>query len=159
QDLYGVSAARSDDAWAVGQYANYGLSAYGALIEHWDGAKWSEVPNPGTYGLFGVAALSATNAWAVGGPQILHWDGSSWRLIPSPQPQNGSGYQLRAVAAVSATNVWAVGYRELPSGEGYVYDTLIEHWDGTSWTLSPGVEPNPGYDYLYGVAARTPTSV
>jgi hypothetical protein len=159
QELYGVSAVSSGDIWAVGQYANYGPSAYGGLIERWNGSQWSEVPNPATYGLYGVAALSASNAWAVGGPQILHWDGSSWRVVPSPQPQNGGGYQLRAIAAVSANDVWAVGYREVPSGEGYFYDTLIEHWNGTSWTLSPGVEPDLGYDYLFGVTARTSTSV
>lgn len=50
---------------------------------------------------------------------------------------------LHAVAAHSATDVWAVGYA---SGT-----TLIEHWNGTRWSLVSS--PNPaGYDRLSGVA-------
>ena len=50
-------------------------------------------PKPG-FGefLYGLAALSASDAWAVGlyqnGTGVLtlteHWDGTSWRLVASP---------------------------------------------------------------------------
>src|ERR1700758_502951 len=36
----------------------------------------------------GVAATSASNAWAVGGNNgstlIAHWDGTAWKQVPSP---------------------------------------------------------------------------
>ncbi len=47
---------------------------------------------------------------------------------------------------------------EVTSGEGYSYDTVIEHWDCSSWKLVLGVEP--GYsDRLSGVTALSATSV
>jgi hypothetical protein len=55
-------------------------------VVHWDGTAWRRVPSPspGTFAsLSGVAATSATNAWAVGGADagktlILHWNGTAW---------------------------------------------------------------------------------
>jgi hypothetical protein len=61
--------------------------------------------------LAGVAATSASNAWAVGCANcftstsktlIVRWNGKVWRRVPSPSPGAGAG--LSAVAAVrSAT--------------------------------------------------------
>src|SRR5262249_8996815 len=57
-----VSADASNDVWAVGNSPG--------LILHFDGTSWSRtVLKPALYGgpaLFGVAALSPTNVWAVG---------------------------------------------------------------------------------------------
>jgi len=38
-------------------------------------------------------------------------------------------YVLNAVAAVLSSDVWTVGYLN--------YGTLIEHWDGTKWSIVP----------------------
>src|SRR5690349_23862840 len=57
---------------------------------------------------------------------------SSWNIIPSPSP---FASVLLGVTSFSATNAWAVG-----SSNG---TTLIEHWDGKSWTqqtASTGIE-------------------
>jgi hypothetical protein len=53
----------------------------------------------------------------------------TWRVVSSPTLKNS---QLSGVAAISARDVWAVG----ATGE----NSLIEHWDGTSWRVvdSPG---------------------
>jgi hypothetical protein len=161
QDLYGVAASSASDVWTVGQYTNYSPSyRYGGLIEHWNGKVWSNVANPSTTGLYGVAALASNNAWAAGGAQILHWDGTAWSIVPSPQPGNPSnGYFLRAVSAVSANDVWAVGYTEIASGEGYTYGPLIEHWDGSTWTVSPSAIDFHSPITFYGVTALSATSV
>ena len=52
-----------------------------------------------------------------------------WRIVPSPSP--GSSAMLNGVAAVSENNIWAVGVSS---------NTLVEHWNGTSWKVisSPG---------------------
>ena len=86
-------------------------------------------------GLAGVAATSATNAWAVGStgsslspkPLIVHWNGTIWKQAPSSGLPSG---ELRAVAATSASNAWAVG--STTSGQ-----SLILHWNGTSWKRVP----------------------
>ncbi len=159
QDLYSVAAVSTSDIWAVGQGFSYSPYGYTTLAEHWNGSAWSEVTSPGYVALRGVTAVASNNVWAVGGSQILHWNGTSWSIVTSPQPPNGDGYELRAVAAVSASNIWAVGYEEIAAGEGYVYDPLIEHWDGSSWQLAPGADPNAGTTFLSGVTAPSSTSV
>lgn len=67
--LYDVSADPAGDAWSVGFYYIPGDSQDQTLIEQWDGSAWRIVdsPNDGpTSTLYGVATLSATEAWAVG---------------------------------------------------------------------------------------------
>jgi len=60
--------------------------------------------------LDGVAAVSATNAWAVGGNTagalMLRWNGTSWDKVSG---SDSAGASLSAVTATSATNAWAVG--------------------------------------------------
>src|SRR5262249_18000647 len=106
-------------------------------------------PSTGGSGLYGVAVRGPWDASALGvarsarGSQapslILHWDGARWTQVPSPNP--GSVQDLLfGVAATSASNAWAVGFSE--SGGADSDQTLIERWDGSSWTQVPS--PNPG---------------
>src|SRR5208282_4459235 len=91
--------------------------------------------------LYGVAATSATNAWAVGFTAssqafqtlIMRWKGTSWKRVSSPDPAGGG--QLNGVAATAADSAWAVGSYLTGSGTA---GTLIERWNGTSWKLVTG---------------------
>jgi hypothetical protein len=57
------------------------------------------------------------------------------------------------VAATSPTDAWAVGIPYTNTGT----KSLIEHWDGTTWTRVP--TPNPNSDsYLSAVAATSPAN-
>jgi hypothetical protein len=105
-------------------------------------------PNGSTYPmsvLTSVGGLSPNAAWAVGvtyavgntiGPidsLIEQWDGSTWHLVANP------GHEaLNSVAATSPNDVWAVG-GQLNYGVGA--GTLILRWDGTMWSVVPGVQP------------------
>ena len=62
-----------------------------------------------------------------------HWDGTRWKIVPSPNKGTGDN-TLHGVAAVSASHVWAVGYTGPTEGE---QRPLIEHWNGSSWSLFP----------------------
>jgi hypothetical protein len=80
----------------------------------------------------------------------------TWKIFSSPNVGTGTyGNQLNAVAVVSADDVWAVGFSPHPSGTPlYIRQTLIEHWDGSNWSVVPS--PNPAgktYVVLNGVAA------
>jgi hypothetical protein len=111
---------------------------------------WHVVPTPldkrSDRRLYAVAAVSATDAWAVGQtirgtkpgkPLIEHWDGAVWTIVTSPLPSGAIGGWLRAVSVVSATDVWAVGQYHAGSGD---YLVLVEHWNGTAWkTVSSGI--------------------
>ncbi|HTG46313.1 MAG TPA: hypothetical protein VK646_01485 [Actinomycetota bacterium] len=139
--LHGVAAADATHVWAVG----VGLTMSGGvpLIERWNGTDWSQDAAPGDGTLWGVGALSATDAWAVGSTMagttlIERWNGSSWSIVPSADPSTND--ILYAVAPISGTDVWAVGRSDA--------GTLLEHWNGSAWTAS-----TVGGGSLTGIAA------
>jgi len=74
---------------------------------------------------------------------IEHWDGASWTISPSPNTAADQANFLRDVQCTSATDCWAVGYSSLNAVPNASTVTLIERWNGTSWTIvsSPN---NPG---------------
>jgi hypothetical protein len=112
-----------------------------------------------------VAALSATDQWAVGSwlhfpdayvfhTLVEHWDGSSagWTVVPSPNSLALNSY-LYGVAADAPDDVWAVGGTDQ---SGPPYHSLVEHWDGTAWSIVSAAS-FPGV--LYGVVALAPNNV
>jgi hypothetical protein len=156
--LSGVAATSAGNAWAVGSSGS--LTSPKALIVHWNGTGWKQMPSPAPAGsaLAGVAATSATNAWAVGSTStgkalILRWNGTAWAQVSSPRPGAFSG--LSGVAAVSASSAWAVG--ETGNGTGGSVKTLILHWNGTAWKQVSSPSPAGGAG-LSGVAADSASS-
>lgn len=88
-----------------------------------------------------MSADAPGDVWAVGSQgqpsfrdrQILveHWDGSSWRLSPAPDASFND--VLAGVSALSPTDAWAVGsYSTGGTGRNHL---LIEHWNGTAWSI------------------------
>ena len=155
--LYGVSAVSPVDAWAVGYYRDVTTSVWHTLILHWNGSKWTRVKSPSPPGgpgqgsfLLSVSADSSTDAWAVGQVSnganhtlVLHWDGTSWARISSPNPGgtiSGSENSLASVSAVSGTDAWAAG--DFGNSTSHADQTLVEHWNGTSWRVT--ASPSPG---------------
>ncbi len=147
-ELDAVAAISTNDVWAVGSSVFNSLADREALIEHWNGTKWSLVPTPvppayDSYNLNGITAISANDIWAVGDelvpnddvPLTMHWDGTSWKIVPTPiQPEGYASEpyaqsQLFSVSAISSNNVWAVGSYDVG------YSSLTLHWDGTAWTV------------------------
>ena len=167
--LTGVAAVSPSDVWAVGGSGGwYSNRLTKTLVEHWDGSRWRVVPSPnsgsGLNELTGVAAAGPDDIWAVGytsddgDPRTLieHWGGRRWNVIPSPSPGTGGNY-LYAVTAIGADDVWAVGASgDVNFASGV---TLIEHWDGTSWTVVGGPDPSGQGDLLFGVAAASSQDV
>jgi len=168
-DLWSVDARTVDDVWAVG--ADYDVpSSVGSttVIWHHDANGWTEVtpsdwsdPSAIQGELFGVAALSPSDVWAVGdtgsngesggtsGAEmlIMHYDGTSWTRVPTPDPRAAS--TLHSVAAASPSDVWAFG--DVAGSTGT--DTPMRlHWDGSTWSVAPGdwAVPSPG-----GLSAAT----
>jgi hypothetical protein len=169
-ELSDVTAVAPDDVWAVGSLTCDGLSA--ALVERWDGERWSRVDVPlprraTNTGLTGITAVAGTDVWAVGFSSrgsdpgrnlIVHWDGTRWTIVPSPNPGDASyNHGLSDVSGSRSSDVWAAG------GRSNVDDVLPEmlHWDGTAWSNSPipasGFDDPPG-DGLYGVVSLSKRS-
>jgi hypothetical protein len=133
------------------------------------GPSWSIVPsaNASTTSvsnnvLTGVSALSNTDVWAVGYfnstsnnviNQTLaeHWNGTAWSLVPTPNVGT-MGSQLQGVSALSDTDVWAVGnFSTSSTASGG--RTLIEHFDGTAWSVVASPSPSTQGDFLTAVIA------
>src|SRR5438552_5030878 len=55
--LSGIAVVSANDVWAVGTYNNGGSDQ--ALTMHWDGTRWSVIPNPSAGSLVKVAAVSS----------------------------------------------------------------------------------------------------
>jgi len=169
--LTSVAVVSANDVWAVGYYLE---SNWRTLTVHWDGSTWSIIPSPnvGPYGnyLYSVAVRAANDVWAVGSTNnggntlVLHWDGTSWSTVPSPSIPDWTN-ALNSVTIVSADDIWAVG---VATSTYYISDgdpitssqTLIEHWNGSVWSIVPSPNPGDGNNYygtitteLYGVAA------
>jgi hypothetical protein len=166
--LNGVAALGPANAWAVGKGRNGA-----ALAEHWDGTAWSVVPVPTPAGaassqLAGISARSASDIWAVGSVATVagttvqtrtlveHWNGTAWSVVTSRNATNSN--LLTGVAAVAANNVWAVGYTVTTDGTGQPDRTLIEHWNGSAWSLVASPSPASN-DSLSGVAARSASDI
>jgi hypothetical protein len=113
--FYGLTASQGQ-AWAVGEYLD-GSYQDRALIESWNGTRWSiaDNPQPGSVRdmLFGASALSPSDVRAVGDQEgrsgkfetlAEHWDGSGWTVIPTPDPgSNGCGPGNRQQQHAGAT--------------------------------------------------------
>jgi hypothetical protein len=132
--LLGVSVLPSGQAWAVGYFVNAEYQQQ-TLVEHYNGTRWSVVPSPSPGGrqniLYGVAAVTDSDVWAVGADQDAstngtwhtlaeHWDGTAWTTVPSEDP-GITGNQFYAVTAVSANSVYATGQQ---AGSGFPSSAL-----------------------------------
>jgi hypothetical protein len=130
-------------AWAVGYYVS-GKFQQQTLIEHFNGSSWSVVPSPSPGSrqniLFGVAAISDSDVWAVGGQEdssglwhtlTEHWNGSEWSIVDAMDAVT-NGTQFYAVTAISSDNVYAVGQQ---AGAEFPNQALIKQWNGQSWNV------------------------
>jgi hypothetical protein len=158
--LHDVAVITPCRAFAVGTYRNAGSER--ALIERWNGERWSivDLPDFGVThdGLQGVAAAATNDVWAVGAaltgafadrPLILRWQGGPWTRIPAPATGES---KLYAVDVVAADDVWAVGQRH---DDADVEQPLIERWNGRRWKVVPTPEL-PAGGALYAVDASGP---
>lgn len=164
----GITAVSTNDVWAVGQGDPSGLN--GTLIQNWNGTSWSVIPAPGFPDgdtALATSAISAADIWTVGAYFISnaegsaaqtaawHWDGTSWSIVrsPSPSPYFSLFY---GVVGISSDDVWAVGAYQTNLA-GVVLTSMIQHWDGTSWSVFPS--PRVKYAELLGVASVSPTEL
>ena len=151
--LFDVTALSATDIWAVGQTHDFPERV---RILHYNGSAWKVIPgvSPGRQqnALVAVSAASPTDVWAVGvfgqdKSLVEHWDGHTWRRVGTPAATRPF-HILQGVVALSANDAWAVGLRIRAGGAGANRE-LIEHWDGSAWTITP----RNGAAALFDVAA------
>jgi hypothetical protein len=73
-----------------------------------------------------------------------------WSIVSSPN-LSGSENSLYSVSGVSPSDIWAAGFYFYSAIAEY--QTLIEHWNGTSWSVVPSPNAGSGTNFLLGVSA------
>jgi hypothetical protein len=168
ESLLAVGASSASDAWAVGFTKTVGAAGRSPLAVHWNGSNWTIVPTPTLTGgakstLNGVVALSPANAWAVGkgrnGAALAeHWNGTAWAVVQVPIPAGAASSQLSGISALSPSNLWAVGSVATVAGTTVQTRTLVEHWNGSTWSIVPSRNATSS-NLLTGVAAIAGSNV
>jgi hypothetical protein len=154
--LTSATAVSANDVWAVGERQDH-AGLFSTLIEHFDGHRWSVVPspNPGAAGnhLYGVAAASADDVWAVGQrsdqPLVEHWDGRRWTVVSVP------GVGVLDAVAVQGNDVWAVGQTDDATHQAH---PLVLRRVGTDWTAAIPAGIGAPFSNVTGVAVAGGTA-
>jgi hypothetical protein len=139
--LSGVSCPAATFCMAAGNY--YNGTNNQTLIENWNGRSWSRVSSYNTGStqanfLNSVSCTSTSFCTATGSyyngtnyqTLIEKWNGSSWSHVSSYNTSNTQDNVLNSVSCTSTTFCMAAG-RYL---NGTADQTLIETWNGSSWT-------------------------
>jgi hypothetical protein len=141
-----VSCVSMDNCAAVG-YSRYETFHF-PTIDEWNGTSWglASLPDDPQGVLNGVSCVSPSFCAAVGS-FIAQRNGTTWTLSTADVPGT-----LNGVSCVSSTFCMSVGV----NSNGSVAQTLIEQWDGTTWSVVPS--PNRGSNTpnsLAGVSCRS----
>jgi streptogramin lyase len=147
--LKSVSCTASETCVALG-YSLGGPSA-GLLAKVETAGKWSlSTPaKPGGafyYGLGDISCATANACTAVGGtspgsgyaPLAERWNGSSWSIQSTPAPAEAKWSYLWGVTCLASNDCIAVGSA---GASETAHLTLVERWNGTSWSIVS--TPNP----------------
>jgi WD40 repeat protein len=158
-NLQAVAALSPNDVWVVGSafVGRNATTGNGGVTMHWDGRQLTPVPGGGGDA---IVAIATNDIWTIGGPSTLHWDGVRWSEGAVANPDDSNGVYLQDIAATSPSDVWVVGQYVRPNvGE----IALIEHWDGTRWSVvsKPIIDSAIGAkaSHLAAVAAISPKDV
>jgi hypothetical protein len=103
-----------------------------------------------------AAAVLLVIAGVVSSPGAAAFASScqAWTGAQPPSPGTLEN-NLNSVTMLSPCNVWAVGF-DISSG---AFQTLIEHWNGSSWAQVDSPDPGSGNNFLNSVRAASPSSV
>jgi len=143
--LQGVSCPSTTFCVAVGSSSTAKNAHTNALVEVWNGDRWSTIPTPSSphRQLDSISCTSTTSCVAVGNyyPTPTHsvpfsevWDGSQWTVeagIERTEPNIRASGVFTGVSCASASFCIAVGNANTPTGTG----TLAEQWNGANWSL------------------------
>ena len=170
--LSSTYAASSSEAWAVGEQRSEDSEAFVSLFEEWTSSEWKAVPGAALgsastgSSLSDVSGTGPSNVWAVGGNStsssttglIEHWNGTSWTASATTAEEPADS-TLAAVSADSASDAWAVGESAVSEPHNTGKQPLIEHYNGSSWSVVQGAFTGNENDTLIAVDAVSPSDV
>jgi hypothetical protein len=153
----GVSCVSASVCETVGS-----ASTGGGFAAGWNGTTWTAQAAPAPSGasrtsLTKVSCATANACEAVGnstaGAYSDVWNGTAWALQTLlPLPSGAHAIAPADVTCTSATACIAVGYS---TWTGSPQQTLVEAWDGTSWSVQPSPNRGAGNNELDWVSCVT----
>jgi hypothetical protein len=168
-ELLDVTCTSRSFCIAVGTFSSTPRQAPNALVERWDGSRWSIQRVPKRFFASGVSCTSTVACTAVGGGPytdgivdsnfgfravVERWNGSRWTMQQTPKL---GLVGLAAVSCTSATACVAVGQRSSASDTmGNV--TLAERWNGSRWSIQKTPTPGSLDDWLWGISCPSATA-
>lgn len=138
--LGGIYASSAGNAWAAGSGPATGSSSSTGYA-HFNGTTWQSASGPQIGAASVISGSSASDVWVIGATSTAHYDGTQWTTYDPYLPAGATNYTQHLGAEVFSAgpgDAWA----EIPvSIGGAVFETLLEHFDGTAWSLAsvPGV--------------------
>jgi hypothetical protein len=165
----GVSCAKAQTTFCMavgGHYTGTNPTIKLTEIQRWNGTAWKIVKSPDAAGpdvvsnfLQGVSCPTTKFCMAAGfytqtnglpdQTLIEKWNGTAWSIISSPDV-SGVSTDLTSVSCVSASFCMAAGYT---FNSSFVEQTLIEKWNGTSWSIVSSPDTGASQDnFLWGVS-------
>jgi hypothetical protein len=160
--LNAVACISATSCIGAGQYTDSNdLPA--VYLATFDGTSWAGKPGPTSAewdepsALSGISCPSATFCSAVGyyvdfkGVQHTlaeSWHGTNWSVNNSPAV-SGSSPELSSVSCVFSGDCMAVGTMTSSSN---VAVPLVEHWNGSAWSVLPAPRPTSLGSFLKGVS-------
>ena len=172
-DMTAVNALAKDDV-RLG-----GFSYFPATFQPWllgsDGRSVTEastnVPTAPLTGsaAFAVSFSSAGEGWLLRGfdgfgeavPLAARWHDNQWTTVPtavSPEPKT-KFVQLETLTTVSATDAWAFGFLAEYAHPLAAANTVVEHWDGTSWSMVPNPTEAEPDTFLASADVLSPSDI
>ncbi len=162
-DLYGISCVNAADCTAVGASVGNPPQPTAtpirdrALIEHWNGSAWTIMASPvlpasgslGEISCTGPSRCIAVGMTGGGTAQqtrtlVERRNGSRWVIVPSPNPAGAAYSSLSSVSCTGPVNCMAVG-EYFPGGQEQDRNhILVEHWNGSAWTITDAGPPPAG---------------
>jgi hypothetical protein len=165
--LAAISCTSTTDCIAVGLQKP--SSGYITLAEQWNGSSWTLIAPTGTGApkdsvLDGVSCSGPSWCMAVGDQQpgsvqitlAEEWNGTSWTAVPSPNPSSPPQAFLNGVSCAGRAFCAATG---ITYGASLSDTTLIETWNGSSWTIADTPDTTGGFsNELAGISCFSATA-
>ncbi|MFI0242311.1 hypothetical protein [Streptomyces sp. NPDC016845] len=119
-ELIDLEARGANDIWAAGRKLNDDEDTGHALLAHWNGRSWKQVPAPADAGRVNDLTLAPSGVAVVGEqpdrtPYVMRLRDGRWSRLPVPSGGADAGRHLSGVAW-TARGVTAVGYAEEATG-------------------------------------------
>jgi hypothetical protein len=149
------AATPTADAESVPETSGTGTDPFLAVARAGISAAFGATSRPGYHALYGVAAISPTDALTAGTggsrdtARSRHWTGDLWMPTHPPGRKRASTF-MYGVAAMSSSDAWMVG-----TTQGRA---LMAHWDGSEWTRNPPDQPAT-LDYVAAVSGHATDDV